>query len=1001
MPELRDKPLSYIHWVQSTSNTITDESKLFDLYNEYVRNFYKEQGLQSVDQQKLVEQEYVNLLKDITINYTNIQEKRFLSNIDFNNKKEVDIVLPFFVEKLNSITQYLVRKRQKVQFNTTQNSLKGSEKGVEVLIRDTVVELLLDSDFTELYPNSLIPPVSSIVSNLDVQITPLYDYYQHYFDVDADIGPTFYTDEKNTDLTGLFDANTEKHLPKTWIDFKSAVDDLFAQIPQILLNSDNQLIAGSTNVELGVNVDSSEFDINDLPLKLFLDQKKEDLNLVLLAQRDLIEKYSGTDFYYLSTGSTTTNFVSGLLFEAKNPVANLLNRYWSSHATVPNKLNLKSDRTVGRFFTPDKQGILNYHSLDFYYDLDLNNLLPDAIYVFPDPGQYATGRGNTKIDQSPVHKHYDDVRSLKATRLNQSQEGDIVNDKKMQKFFPYQSREETLGVYTEGVSRSTDDFDFWSGDEKDIWAHSDVYPILPLESPSFDSKIQDLLVTDSIVYEWKTDIYGNDYALLKHTKPLRKTSEQITGSLVKSATQDSTDGVNNSLYNTATAAFKDPDTAYYNNQFSGYTTEYITRTDTITADKVVYDRQNSVTGTLYFRNLYSTDISPASSALSAIFVKYTNTPHISAEINNEVKNFDVIKDVIILETTNYLILEKFAYDLEATTFQSILPQKIFLSLSGANTNLEKFANIYYDEEEDDIYLTKTVLHPFVSGSNYKIIYPNIVKFSNIHNKATTVFSLNTLLRYSSAANINEHDNTYRFLSGHGFNMGDVTTTLSRVSADYVNIQTIDKPLVSINDSENTLTLNYFAHDPACTMYLFNQYYDISDRSNIRIKKLDLFKPRGDTFNYNIDSYFGHVGTSAPIISSYVEGEFTRNSPYEQRVIVYDSVKSKIRVPGFDYTIGETVEMVFNCSLSGRDNTAEKSFDKSNNTVRMGAGVSASFADVLDVSTPTATHSHNSSYIVFNPPLSGDNDDVTVCFDFALYTLTTGNSGYAQINHVGT
>ena len=997
MAELREKPLSYIKWLQTQNSAITQEADLFNLYNEYVRDFYGSSRDRSVNRKNLVVELYADLLKEITINYTTTEEKRFLSNVDFTNNKELDTILPFFVKKLRQITQYLVSKRQQLQFTTTRNSIKGSDQGIERVVKDIVIRLLDDTDFVEKYPNSIIPAVSSIISDLNVEVLPLYDEFEHYFDVDPDLEPSVYIDEKDKQLTELFAANVEEKNPMFWIDLDNAVNQLFSQIPEILLESKGLQLVSSTNSSILINSTKTTDDIDNLPLKLFHDRKKEVETLAIASQRDLVEKYSGTDFYYLSTGSTVTDFVSGLLYEATNPSANFLNRYWSSHAVVSNTLNLKSEKDIGLFFTPDKHGILNYHSINFHYELNPDILVPDAIYVFPDPDIYATGRGNTKVDQSPVYRHYDDVSKLKATRLSPVQEGDIVNDQKLQKFFPYQSREESLGTYAGGISRSTDDFDFWTGEDKDIWSHSDVYPILPLQSPPFETRIQDLLVTDSIVYEWKTDIYGNDYALLKDSKPLRKTAEQISGNLTTAATQDSTASVNNSLYNPVTGSFGDPETAYYNYQLSDRTTTFTSRTDTITAAKTPYDRQNSISGKLFFRNVYSTEIDPASSSLSGIFVKYSNDANITNEIHNQVKNFDIIKDVIILETTNFLILERFTYDLKTTAFTSTLPRKVIMSLSGANTSLEKFANIYYDEQSDDIYMSKTVLHPFISGSNYKIIYPDIDKFNIPTRSLESVFSLRTLLGGVSADNINEHDNTYRFLSGQGFDVANITSILLSLSSDYINIESIDKPFMSINDNENTLTLNYFGHDPNCNVYLHNQYYDISDRARTRVKQIDFFRPNQDVFNYNIDSYFGHRGTGAPVLSSYVEGPLDRGTSRDQMRISYTSRSSQIAIPGED----EPFDMAFNSSLSGRDNTADKVFDTVNNTVRLGAGLSASFADEIQPSTDIATHSHNASYILYNSPLSGAHDDIAVCFDFALYTLSTGNSGYAQINHIGT
>lgn len=991
MPDRLEQPLSYIKWLQGQDSELSSESDLFDLYNTYVKKFYIDHSEKGVNAKTYITSQYVALLKDITLNYTTLEERRFLSNIDFNDRTELDTVLPFYVKKIREITQYISKKRQNIQFQQLKNSFKGSLEGVEQNVRNIVLDLISDDDFIGQYENSFIPPLSSIVDTLTIDIHPLYDKYQNYFDVDPEIEKSTYVAPENDELEKLFGANVQERQPFTWLSLLEAVNVLFGDIPQ-LIQTDGLVNLTTANNELitGTLVKSID-DIPELPLKFFLDAEKTSDNLITNVQRQLNEKFTGTDFYFLSTGSTTTQYISGLLYEAQNPVANYLNRYWSSHAVIPNKLNLETEKNIGLFFTPNKQGILNYHTLDMYYDLDVGNLLPNSIYLFPDPQQYGAGRGQSKVDQSSVYKHYDDVSKLKATRLNHSQEGEIINDSSLQKFYPYQSREESLGMDPQGISRSTDDFDFWTGETNDIWAHEEVYKIDPINRPPFESKINDLLITDSVVYEWKTDIFGNDYALIKNTKPQRKTSEQKAGTLTNAATQDGFDDVNSSLYNTTTGAFEYPTPPYYNYQLSNYVTQFTTTNDDITAAKAPYERLDT-SGTLYFRNLYSTDISPASSALSAVFVKYTVNPDIADEINNKVKNFDVIRDTIILETESFVIIEKFAYDYESTTFTSTLPFKAIVSLSGSNRSLEKFGNIFYDEHTTDIFLTSTVLHPFLSSSNYKIIYPNIHKFNIKEETFKPVFTLSSLLKTVSSKNLNEYENTYTYLSGQGFAISDVYSTLSRISAEYINIESIDRPLISINEDDQTFGVNYFGHDGNCTLYMYNQYFNIADPDNITVKKLDFFRPIHDVFNYNIGGYKTNSKTNSTSISGFVEGPLDRGDVRESKTIAYESFKSQIKILGRD-----EFTMTFDSSLSGRKSTPDKTFDFDNNTIRMGVGLSATADDTLVGESSAATHSHNTSYILFTPSLSGINDDISVCFDFALYTLTTGNSGYAQVN----
>ena len=80
--ENESTPMSYIDWVQSSNLTITSEHKLFNLYNQYVSQWYTDKGIQSDLRKQKVVDIYKNLLREITIHYASPEEKRFLLNID-------------------------------------------------------------------------------------------------------------------------------------------------------------------------------------------------------------------------------------------------------------------------------------------------------------------------------------------------------------------------------------------------------------------------------------------------------------------------------------------------------------------------------------------------------------------------------------------------------------------------------------------------------------------------------------------------------------------------------------------------------------------------------------------------------------------------------------------------------------------------------------------------------------------------------------------------------
>ena len=50
-----------------------------------------------------IRDQFLILFKDINENYTTVEEKRYLTTIDFNNEENLAIALPFFAKKIKEI----------------------------------------------------------------------------------------------------------------------------------------------------------------------------------------------------------------------------------------------------------------------------------------------------------------------------------------------------------------------------------------------------------------------------------------------------------------------------------------------------------------------------------------------------------------------------------------------------------------------------------------------------------------------------------------------------------------------------------------------------------------------------------------------------------------------------------------------------------------------------------------------------------------------------------
>ena len=975
MADRDKKPLSYIDWLKTTDVSSINEGTLFEQYNSYVSSWYVDTTNETASEKQSVVDVYKDVLKEITLNYTTNDEKRFLSNINYDDPAELDIIVPYFAKKLKDITQYIVSKRQDVKTTVIQNAHKGSELGTSKLIKHKILTLLSDKDFTDGYMNTYIPAVSSAAKDINVYIDPLYDTFQHYFDLDPSVDNKIYDPIASDERLKQLNSNKHTTNPDVWLNLTKAIEDTFKEIPLLLATMcDN--ITTSSGINLQFN--STRNDINDLPESYFVDGNISEENLILDYEKNLSEKYAGTKMVYLSTGSTATDFVSGDLFTPPNPSANLLNRYNSSYAKTPSTTNLKGIEDIGGFFTPTKHGITNYNTLESYFKIDQTKLEPNKVYVLPDPNFYGAGRGNTKTDQPKIFEHYDDVKLIKASRSNLGIHGDIINDNQVQKHYPYQSREETLRLQVEGISKVHDNVDFWTGEVKDIWANEDVYKLTPGTPPPIGEREDDLLITDLIVETYKTDIFGNSYALYKDTHPVRKTANQILNSNLSSTVSQNTSTSYSTLTSTASASlFGEYDKPYFDYQLSNFNTIEETRTGT--TDVSLHERKTNEQVRFYFRDAYSTNIQPVSSALSGMYVKYNEKTDILTEIRHNVKRFDVIKDLIIVETPNFIVIEKLNQSSDGSISSNFGSPKYF-SLSGTNQSFEKFSNWWYNEFEHCIYIGYTALHPHLSGSNYKAIYPVIRKFDINTTNVSTVFSVDSLVSgLTGVTSVTEYVN----LTANG--LTNIQTE------EEINITSIDPPMLSFNNKDKTLNFTFLGKSINNESYLHSFYYNTSDITSFKLNQTNFFRLTEDSLHYHVDNFRANLTTNEPSLSSFLEGPQQLGNVEENFLFSTTGRQGAVDLPGAE---GLSAGYIAFGGLTGRSTpVVDKHVQTS--TALLGSGLSSNATDFI-ADTTVAPYTFNSSYITSNVALSSQ-ADITVVVDVAFYTVTTGNNGYTALS----
>jgi len=515
----REHPFSFVRWVEYNKIIYTNISDLLQRYKSYVANWYEKKNLIPVIETVTITDLYKNLLSEVILNYTSLEEKRFLRNIDANNPRDLAIAVPFFAEKIKDICNYYASLRDKLQSTAVEYNLKGSIYGLESLIYNEISRALEEQDLVDLV-NTLNLPISTIRNNVIVELEENYDQYPDYLDIGT-LPASAYNATQGL-RAEYFNTNTNEINPNLFIDFDQAIIDAIKSYPFYLIE------LGTNNFTINLNVNGTQLDyLKDSDFINNINNQNAD-NLSLNLESSLTTKYMGTDYYYISTGSTSTSYVSGLLFQADSPFANFLNKNTPTIAAVPSESFLSTSKKLGLFFKPDKIGLLNFNNFSFTYALSSETLSANSLYIFPDPDAYGKVSGGTKQEQYSPLTFIDNSNVLKSDYSNSYKYGEAINDPLLPTFRGYQSREQSLNYSNQGLSRYVDSQTFFDGLKDSNWANSDVFPLIDNTILPLESRSKTLLpFINKTLIQYKSDVYGNEYGLYKIIGPTKDAQASI------------------------------------------------------------------------------------------------------------------------------------------------------------------------------------------------------------------------------------------------------------------------------------------------------------------------------------------------------------------------------------------------------------------------------------------------------------------------------------------
>ena len=336
-------PFTFLQFIQNIDASLLAPSTIQEFYTTYLTRWNNVTSVKTFSDNELIIERYKEFLRDITLNYSTNAEKKFLSQIDFNDKNDLRIAASFYSKKLRGIISYYADKRTQLSFSTVKNRLKGTHLNLEQASLDLILDFLENRSTGNIDYN-----IDSIKKDLSISVTEYFDNFAEYFNQAPD----------------------PEEYGRNFVEFDPAGqpdDNLF-------LTDDLSLILQTFG----------EIDFDDITDPLIL----KEVDQLFDNKRKQTKKFIGADFYYLATDAAGTPEI-GILFKADAPAANYVNQRYPTTASIFSQ-DIISERNLG-FFKPTNSSIVSIQSkrLEFF---EKEVYSPNALYIFPDPNIYTNNQ---------------------------------------------------------------------------------------------------------------------------------------------------------------------------------------------------------------------------------------------------------------------------------------------------------------------------------------------------------------------------------------------------------------------------------------------------------------------------------------------------------------------------------------------------------------------------------------------------------------------------------
>lgn len=205
-----DKPLSFQIWKNSFEVILPEQA--YTQYNEYLLNWYKNKKATKNDLKSQIKINFLNLLRQIQVFFTEEEKESWYTGINIDNEKEVLLAIPYFARKLKDISLYYLQLRQEIKRSKIKYNLAGSNKSAVKQIQDIILQNYTKKDNNIItLPSTIwknVPQLSSLKNNLVIEVEELYDTAS-YFDRTVNLPASAYFS---------LEAETEKYFTQKGIN---------------------------------------------------------------------------------------------------------------------------------------------------------------------------------------------------------------------------------------------------------------------------------------------------------------------------------------------------------------------------------------------------------------------------------------------------------------------------------------------------------------------------------------------------------------------------------------------------------------------------------------------------------------------------------------------------------------------------------------------------------------------------------------------------------------